>query len=65
VQAFDEAMISRIHLALKYEPLGQDARKAVLEFFLSQSGTKREVPPAASIFHSPAEGVLQWASQAS
>jgi SpoVK/Ycf46/Vps4 family AAA+-type ATPase len=44
VQAFDEAMISRIHLALKYEPLGRDARKAVWEFFLGQAGTKKGTP---------------------
>jgi hypothetical protein len=37
-------MISRIHLALKYEALGRDARKAVWEFFLGQAGTKMGDP---------------------
>lgn len=44
VQAFDEAMISRIHLALNYRPLGPDARKAVWEFFLNQAATRKGNP---------------------
>jgi len=44
VQAFDEAVISRIHLALHYTPLGQDTCKAVWEFFLSQAATKKGNP---------------------
>jgi hypothetical protein len=39
MQAFDETIMSRIHLALKYEPLRQDTRKAVWEFFLGQVAT--------------------------
>ena len=37
VQSFDEAMISRIHLALKYEPLKKDARIAIWEYFMKQA----------------------------
>ena len=44
VQSFDEAMISRIHLALKYEPLGRDARKAVWRYFLEQAETQNGRP---------------------
>lgn len=44
MQAFDEAMISRIHLALNYKPLGQDARKAVWKSFLKQATTKKGNP---------------------
>jgi hypothetical protein len=39
MQTFDPAIISRIHLALKYEPLKKDARKAVWQSFLSQAKT--------------------------
>lgn len=44
VQAFDEAMISRIHLALNYKPLGRDACKAVWQFFLNQAAAKKGNP---------------------
>lgn len=44
MQAFDEAMISRIHLPLNYKPLGRDARKAVWESFLKQATTKKGNP---------------------
>lgn len=44
VQSFDEAMISRIHLALKYEPLRRDAREAVWRYFLEQAETKKGRP---------------------
>ena len=44
MQAFDEAMISRIHLALNYKALGRDARKAVWESFLKQATTKKGNP---------------------
>jgi len=44
VQSFDEAMVSRIHLALKYEPLRRDAREAVWRYFLEQAETKNGRP---------------------
>ncbi|KAH7459227.1 hypothetical protein FOMA001_g20169 [Fusarium oxysporum f. sp. matthiolae] len=44
VQSFDEAMISRIHLALQYNPLGPDAREAVWKYFLGQANTKHGSP---------------------
>ncbi|KAH7000859.1 P-loop containing nucleoside triphosphate hydrolase protein [Ilyonectria destructans] len=44
VQSFDEAMISRIHLALQYHPLGRDAREAVWKYFLGQANTKQGCP---------------------
>ena len=38
-------MLSRIHLALKYEPLGRDAREAVLwRHFLKRAETKHGCP---------------------
>ncbi|KAK0648838.1 P-loop containing nucleoside triphosphate hydrolase protein [Cercophora newfieldiana] len=36
LQAFDEAVLSRVHLALRYEPLKLEARKAVWKYFLDQ-----------------------------
>ncbi|KAH6881134.1 P-loop containing nucleoside triphosphate hydrolase protein [Thelonectria olida] len=44
VQSFDEAVISRIHLALQYNPLGRDAREAVWKFFLGQANTRHGSP---------------------
>ncbi|KAJ2892621.1 hypothetical protein MKZ38_009544 [Zalerion maritima] len=41
VQLFDKAIISRIHLALQYNPLGRDAREAVWKYFLGQSNIKQ------------------------
>ncbi|RSL85559.1 hypothetical protein CDV31_016546 [Fusarium ambrosium] len=49
VQSFDEAMTSRIHLALKYQPLDQEARKAVWEHFLDQARTSRGSPDTAKL----------------
>ncbi|KAM5357115.1 hypothetical protein ACJZ2D_016600 [Fusarium nematophilum] len=49
VQSFDEAMISRIHLALKYQPLDRDARKAVWQHFLDQAATNRGCPDGAKL----------------
>lgn len=40
VQSFDTAMMSRIHLALEYEPLGIDSRRAVWKFFLEKARTQ-------------------------
>ncbi|RYP02127.1 hypothetical protein DL764_005962 [Monosporascus ibericus] len=48
VQSFDEAMISRVHLAWKYEPLRREARKAVLQYFLAQAETKQGHPALQS-----------------
>jgi SpoVK/Ycf46/Vps4 family AAA+-type ATPase len=41
VKSFDPAILSRIQLSLKYGPLGQDARRAVLLFFLAQAKTTK------------------------
>ncbi|KAI3572191.1 hypothetical protein IWW34DRAFT_824470 [Fusarium oxysporum f. sp. albedinis] len=40
VQSFDTAMMSRIHLALEYKPLGIDSRRAVWKFFLEKARTQ-------------------------
>lgn len=45
LQAFDEAVLSRVHLALKYAALGKPARRAVWKYFLDQARTKQG-PPA-------------------
>lgn len=55
VQSFDEAMISRIHLALHYEPLGKDARKAVWQYFLEQAITKSGKPDCQKLIDSLAD----------
>ncbi|KID73422.1 ATPase family AAA domain-containing protein 3C [Metarhizium brunneum] len=55
VQSFDEAMISRIHLALHYEPLGKDARKAVWQYFLEQAITKSGTPDCQKLIDSLAD----------
>jgi SpoVK/Ycf46/Vps4 family AAA+-type ATPase len=41
LQAFDEAVLSRVHLALKYAALGMPARRAVWQYFLHQARTKQ------------------------
>ncbi|EXL66523.1 hypothetical protein FOPG_17297 [Fusarium oxysporum f. sp. conglutinans race 2 54008] len=40
VQSFDTAMMSRIHLALEYKPLGIDSRRAVWKLFLEKARTQ-------------------------
>lgn len=40
MQTFDPAILSRIHLPLKYEPLKKEAREAVWRFFIGQAGTE-------------------------
>lgn len=55
MREFDEAMISRIHLALKYEPLKQVARKAVWEFFLDQAAMKAGSPDYSDALDDMAE----------
>ncbi|KAH6982431.1 hypothetical protein EDB80DRAFT_825115 [Ilyonectria destructans] len=49
VQSFDEAMVSRIHLALEYKPLGKEARKAVWQYFLEQAKIKHGSPDCAKL----------------
>ena len=49
VQSFDEAMVSRIHVAIEYKPLGKDARKAVWKYFLEQARTKSGSPDCAKL----------------
>ncbi|KAF2182673.1 P-loop containing nucleoside triphosphate hydrolase protein [Zopfia rhizophila CBS 207.26] len=41
VRTFDEAIASRIHLAIRYNPLGQGARKEIWESFLAKADTKQ------------------------
>ena len=40
VNSFDPAIMSRIHLPLKYSSLGRGARIAIWQFFLQQAETK-------------------------
>jgi AAA+ superfamily predicted ATPase len=40
VQTFDEAIASRVHLALKYHPLDEGARKEVWKMFLAKAKNK-------------------------
>lgn len=44
LQAFDEAVLSRVHLALRYEPLKQEARMVVWKYFLDQVPAKHGRP---------------------
>ena len=44
LQAFDEAVLSRVHLALRYEPLKPEARAAVWKYFLDQVQTRHGRP---------------------
>jgi SpoVK/Ycf46/Vps4 family AAA+-type ATPase len=39
MQAFDPAILSRIHLPLRYEPLKKEARGEVWRFFMQQATT--------------------------
>lgn len=58
VQSFDEAMISRIHLALRYEQLGKDARRAVWDHFLKQAITKSGIPDCKTLIDGLEDVVL-------
>jgi AAA+ superfamily predicted ATPase len=40
IQSFDPAILSRIHLPLRYGPLNQEARKEVWRCFIEQATTK-------------------------
>ncbi|KAK0628680.1 P-loop containing nucleoside triphosphate hydrolase protein [Bombardia bombarda] len=44
LQAFDEAVLSRVHLASRYEPLKLEARVAVWKYFVDQVRTKHGRP---------------------
>jgi len=44
LQAFDEAILSRIHASLKYDELKKDARKAVWQFFVQRAKTTHGNP---------------------
>ena len=44
VKSFDEAILSRIHLALNYQDLNLGARYAVWKHFLGQAKTKKGPP---------------------
>ncbi|KAF2174540.1 P-loop containing nucleoside triphosphate hydrolase protein [Zopfia rhizophila CBS 207.26] len=41
VRTFDEAIVSRIHLAIRYNPLDQSARKEIWKSFLAKAKTKQ------------------------
>jgi hypothetical protein len=42
VKTIDEAIASRIHLALRYSSLDQNARKAIWKSFLGKVSTRKE-----------------------
>ena len=44
LQAFDGAILSRIHASLKYDELKKDARKAVWQFFVGRAKTTHGSP---------------------
>lgn len=44
LQAFDEAVLSRVHLALRYNALGEKDRAAVWKYFLDQVRIKQGRP---------------------
>ncbi|KAK0637179.1 P-loop containing nucleoside triphosphate hydrolase protein [Bombardia bombarda] len=44
LQTFDEAIISRIHVALKYDELREEARRAVWQSFVDRAKTRRGNP---------------------
>jgi hypothetical protein len=44
VSEFDEAILNRIHLMLKYEELSKDARKQIWRHFLARSRTSHGAP---------------------
>lgn len=44
LQTFDEAILSRIHVSLKYPELGRDAREAIWRYFVERGTTEREKP---------------------
>ncbi len=52
LQTFDAAILSRIHVSLKYSELGRDAREAVWRFFVRKAVTKQGKPSCS-------EGVLK------
>ncbi|KAH7230146.1 P-loop containing nucleoside triphosphate hydrolase protein [Fusarium redolens] len=58
VQSFDTAMMSRIHLALEYQPLGIDSRRAVWKYFLQKATTERGAPNLTALVDSVAHKEL-------
>ena len=52
VSEFDETILSRIHLLLRYENLGKDARKIVWTSFLKGRKHRKELRPSAPIIWS-------------
>ncbi|KAF5689154.1 AAA family [Fusarium denticulatum] len=58
VQSFDTAVMSRIHLALEYQPLGIDARRAVWKYFLQNATTERGAPSLTALVDSVASKEL-------
>lgn len=44
LQTFDEAILSRIHVSLKYKELDKEARKAVWRYFVQKAKTKHGNP---------------------
>lgn len=44
VSAFDAAILSRVHILLKYEDLSKDARKRILNKFLERASTSHGLP---------------------
>ncbi len=44
LQTFDEAILSRIHVSLKYEELNKEARKAVWRCFVERAKTEHGNP---------------------
>lgn len=58
VQSFDTAMMSRIHLALGYESLGRESRRAVWKHFLQKATTERGAPDLTALVDSVAHKEL-------
>ena len=44
MQTFDPAILSRIHLPLRYDPLKQEAREAIWRCFVERAGTTAGSP---------------------
>jgi SpoVK/Ycf46/Vps4 family AAA+-type ATPase len=44
LQTFDRAIISRIHVSVKYDELGRDSREAIWRFFVERATTRHGSP---------------------
>lgn len=51
VETFDDAFQSRIHIALRYDPLDRNAKKAIFKMFVERARAQQKAKDAAIVFN--------------